>query len=238
MSTPQHVGIIMDGNGRWATRQGKDRSQGHLEGLKAARRVTRAASEAGVRYLTLYVFSTENHGRPAREVDFLMGLIGKHLEAEMEFYHELDLRVVASGDLEGLPTGVQKALRRVESATREHGGMTVNLALNHGGRDEIVRAFSRWINRHPGQAPSEGDLAAHLDHPEVPDLDLVIRTAGEQRLSNFQLWRAAYAEFLFSDSLWPDWTATDLHAALAEFGRRKRNFGKVVAVLAEVPSRN
>ncbi|MEI8094930.1 MAG: polyprenyl diphosphate synthase [Spirochaetales bacterium] len=227
MSTPQHVGIIMDGNGRWATRQGKDRSQGHLEGLKAARRVTRAAAETGIRYLTLYVFSTENHGRPVREVEFLMGLIGKHLEAEMEFYHELDLRVVASGDLEALPANVQKSLRRVESATREHGGMTVNLALNHGGRDEIARAVRRWMARRPGEVPNEADLASALDHPEVPDLDLVIRTSGEQRLSNFQLWRAAYAEFSFSETLWPDWTGTDLNEALAEFARRKRNFGKV-----------
>ncbi len=224
-----HVGIIMDGNGRWATRQNKDRSQGHLEGLKAARRVTRAAAEAGLDFLTLYVFSTENNARPTREVEFLMGLIGKHLEAELDFYRELNLRVVASGDLEALPTGVQKALQRVEDLTRHHTGMTVNLALNHGGRNEIVRAMSRWLAAHPGTVPTETDLETCLDHPEVPALDLVIRTAGEQRLSNFQLWRAAYSEFVFSDKLWPDWTAADLAAALGEFGRRKRNFGKVVA---------
>ena len=238
MKHPLHLGIIMDGNGRWATRQGKDRSQGHLEGLKAARRVTRAAAEAGVKFLTLYVFSTENSGRPTREVDFLMGLIGKHLEAEMDFYNELELRVLASGDLEQLPAGVQKSIRRVESATREHSGMTINLALNYGGRDEIVRAFARWQARHPGEVPTEASLASMLDHPEVPDLDLVVRTAGEQRLSNFQLWRAAYAEFVFSSKLWPDWTAADLEAALAEFASRKRNFGKVMAVEVEVPSRN
>jgi undecaprenyl diphosphate synthase len=238
MSTPQHLGIIMDGNGRWATRQGRDRSQGHLEGLKAARRVTRAAAQAGVRYLTLYVFSTENKGRPAREVEFLMSLIGKHLEAEMDFYRELDLRVLASGDLDALPSGVRKALARVEHATREHAGMTVNLALNHGGRDEVIRAVARWQSLHPGEVPLEDDLATMLDHPEVPDLDLVIRTAGEQRLSNFQLWRAAYAELVFSPVLWPDWNGAELSAALAEYSRRQRNFGRVVKIEVEVPSPN
>jgi undecaprenyl diphosphate synthase len=215
VQTPEHVGIIMDGNGRWAQARGLDRTKGHLEGLKAARRVTQAASDAGVKYLSLYVFSTENWKRSVDEVGFLMGLVTVHLEKEFAFYRQLGLRVVHSGDREELPTEVRRSVDRVMAATAHHTGMTINLVLNHGGRDEIVRAVNRWTQRHSGEAFTAHDLRSHLD---VPDL----------RLSNFLLWQAAYAEFVFSEKLWPDFTEADLDAALAEFAGRGRRFGAVL----------
>lgn len=225
MVVPKHMGIIMDGNGRWATARGWDRTKGHLEGLKAARKVTRAASEAGVDFLSLYVFSTENWRRSTDEVGFLMGLVALHLEKELEFYRQLGLRVVHSGDRQALPDEVRRTLDRVMAQTAHHTGMTVNLVLNHGGRDEIVRAVNRWARSSPGTAFTAGDLEAHLDVPELPALDLMVRTGGEVRLSNFLLWQAAYAEFVFTDRLWPDFDEADLHGALAEYARRCRRFG-------------
>jgi len=232
MVVPHHVGIIMDGNGRWATARGLDRTKGHLEGLKAARRVTQAASEAGVRVLSLYVFSTENWKRSTEEVGFLMGLVALHLEKEFDFYRQLGLRVVHSGDREALSSDVRKTVDRVVAQTAGHGGMTVNLVLNHGGRDEIVRAVNRWAKGATGQAFAASDLRKHLDVPELPDLDLMIRTGGEMRLSNFLLWQAAYAEFIFSPRLWPDFTEADLRAALREYAGRGRRFGAVPGLRA------
>lgn len=237
MQAPEHVGIIMDGNGRWAQARGLDRTKGHLEGLKAARRVTRAASEAGVKHLSLYVFSTENWKRSTEEVGFLMGLVGVHLERELDFYRELGLRVVHSGDRDALAPEVRKPLERVIAATALHKGMTVNLVLNHGGRDEIVRAVNRWTKTAAGREFTPRDLRNHLDVPDLPDLDLMIRTGGEIRLSNFLLWQAAYAEFVFSDKLWPDFDELDLRAALCEFAGRGRRFGAIPGVVPPSPSR-
>ena len=238
MLVPNHLGIIMDGNGRWAQARGLDRTKGHLEGLKAARRVTRAASEAGVKHLSLYVFSTENWKRSSHEVGFLMGLVSLHLEKEFDFYRELGLRVVHSGDRAALPPEVRKSLNRVVAQTATHSGMTINLVLNHGGRDEIIRAVNRWAQAASETTPknseplsfTESDLRNHLDVPDLPDLDLMIRTGGEMRLSNFLLWQAAYAEFVFNDKLWPDFDDTDLHTALNEYAGRGRRFGGVPAV--------
>ena len=227
MHKPEHLGIIMDGNGRWAQARGLERTKGHLEGLKAARRITQAASEAGIRNLSLYVFSTENWKRSTEEVGFLMGLVAKHLEKEFDFYRQLGLRVVHSGDRAALAPEVRRTLDKVIAQTAAFTGMTVNLVLNHGGRDEIVRAVNRWTRAATGRDFSAQDLRKNLDVPDLPDLDLMIRTGGEMRLSNFLLWQAAYAEFVFSPKLWPDFDAADLQAALNEFSHRGRRFGAI-----------
>lgn len=232
MKVPAHLGIIMDGNGRWATARGLDRSKGHLEGLKATRRVVRAASEAGVRCLSLYVFSTENWKRPPAEVSFLMALVTRHLERELDFYRSLGLRVLHSGDRETLPREVLRALDRTIELTAAHRGMAVNLALGYGGRDELLRAVGRWSAAGGRGRPSEDELRGFFDAPSLPDMDLVIRTAGELRISNFFLWQAAYAEFLFSPKLWPDFGETDLLLAFEEYGKRERRFGAAPAPAA------
>jgi len=237
MLVPEHVGIIMDGNGRWASRRGWDRSRGHVEGLKAARVAARTAAEAGVKALSLYVFSTENWKRSTEEVGFLLGLVTKNLEKELDFYRELGLRIVHSGDREGLPAEVRRCLDRVASQTARHTGMTLNLALNYGGRDEMVRAVNRWTRSQEGTDSPRPCTASVLrqffDEPDLPDLDLVVRTGGELRLSNFLLWQAAYAELVFSPKLWPDFSADDLMAAFREFATRGRRFGSLDGV--EIP---
>jgi undecaprenyl diphosphate synthase len=235
MALPRHVGIIMDGNGRWATARGLGRGKGHLEGLEAARRITQATSEAGIPYLSLYVFSTENWKRSVEEVGFLMSLVSLHLEREIGFYREHNLRVVHSGDRSGLPSAVRRSLGRIVDLTASHRGMVVNLALNHGGRDEILRAVARWASEKIEEPLTEERLRQHLDRPELPDLDLLIRTGGELRLSNFLLWQAAYAELVFSPKLWPDFGVADLRAALSEYEGRERRFGAAaVAVRARI----
>jgi len=237
MIIPEHLGIIMDGNGRWAQARGLDRTKGHLEGLKAARRVTRAAAEAGVKHLSLYVFSTENWKRSTEEVGFLMGLVLVHLEKEFDFYRELGLRVVHSGDRGALAPDVRRCLERVMAQTARHTGMTVNLVFNHGGRDEIVRAVNRWTATKPSEPLTAAALRNHFDVPDLPDLDLMIRTGGETRLSNFLLWQAAYAEFVFSDKLWPDFDELELRAALREYAGRGRRFGAIPGVTAPTAAR-
>ena len=220
---PVHVGIIMDGNGRWAEKRGKPRRAGHLEGVKAAKRIVRAASGAGLRFLTLYTFSTENWKRSPAEISYLMYLIRRHLKKEARFYQENRIRVVHSGSLKRLPRGVLRELAKVISDTAANGGLTVNLAIDYGGRDEILRAVNRLPDRQ-GRV-SEAELRGALDHPEIPDPDLIIRTGDECRLSNFLLWQGAYAELYFSPRMWPDWREEDLEAALAEYCRRERRFG-------------
>ncbi|TFG79584.1 MAG: di-trans,poly-cis-decaprenylcistransferase [Spirochaetales bacterium] len=220
---PVHVGLIMDGNGRWAKARGLSRTEGHKEGLKVAKRIVKAAEDFGVRYLSLYTFSTENWKRTADEVGFLMGLLRTHLGAEFDFYRENGVRIVHSGNLDGLPPDVAEAIRKVMADTAAFDGITVNLAINYGGRDEIIRAI-RTIS-HCEDPIDEAFLRARMDVPDIPDPDLVIRTGGEHRLSNFLLWQAAYSELFFSDVLWPDWNAEHLRTALEFFGSRKRRFG-------------
>ena len=226
---PQHIGIIMDGNGRWAQNIGKPRSFGHREGLEAAKRITKAASEMGIKYITLYVFSTENWKRTEAEVSFLMQLLKYHLKKELDFYRENQTKVLHSGDILTLPTQVQNELKSVIKDTADYEGLTVNLAINYGGRNEIIRAANKWLekNRSENTLLSEKDLVSFMDQPEVPDPDLIIRTAGEKRLSNFLLWESAYSEFYFSDKFWPEWTKTELEAAVNEYMNRDRKFGAV-----------
>ncbi|MBN1243123.1 MAG: di-trans,poly-cis-decaprenylcistransferase [Spirochaetales bacterium] len=215
----------MDGNGRWAKARGLPRTEGHREGLKAAKRVVAAAEDLGVKWLSLYTFSTENWKRAAEEVSFLMALIRGHLRAEFDFYRERGLRVVHSGDSSGLPGEVRAELDSVVADTASFDRMTVNLAINYGGRDEIVRACRKAVRE--DVELTETTIANRLDRPELPDLDLLIRTGGEQRTSNFMIWQAAYAELWFSPRLWPDWDRADLEQALDDYTCRERRFGGV-----------
>ena len=222
---PVHVGIIMDGNGRWAEARGKPRTEGHLEGVKAAKRVVAAAAEAGIRFLSLYTFSTENWARAQEEVSYLMGLIGLYLKKEYDFYRKNRIRIVHSGDLERLPREIAREIDDVTRDTAAFDGLMVNLSINYGGRDEIIRAFRRLAAVHDGGTLTEESFRRYLDQPDLPDPDLIIRSANELRLSNFLLWESAYSELYFSPKLWPDWDGDDLRAALAEYARRKRRFG-------------
>ncbi len=222
---PAHVGIIMDGNGRWATQRGLPRSEGHRQGLENAKNLVLAASRLGIRYLSLYAFSTENWKRTADEVGFLMGLIKRHLRSELAFYKKNSIRFVHSGDPEGLPKDIVDEIRDVEASTRHFDGMTLNIAINYGGRDEIVRAVRRLAQKGSLAELGTKDITGALDRPDLPDPDLIIRTGGEYRLSNFLLWESAYSELFFSEALWPDFSAQELEAALADFARRERRFG-------------
>jgi len=225
---PRHIGIIMDGNGRWARERSRIRTQGHLEGLKAAKRIVKAASDMGIGYLTLYAFSTENWKRAASEVGFIMGLVRQYLRGEMDFYRENRVRIRHAGDRDGLPRDIAEEIASAEADTRDFEGMQVILALNYGGRDEILRALRRLATGGADMAAlSEGDVASCLDNPDVPDPDLIIRSAGEFRTSNFLLWEGAYAELFVSPKLWPDWTGDDLTAAVNEYRNRERRFGGV-----------
>ena len=223
---PAHVGIIMDGNGRWATRRSLSRHRGHREGLTAAKRTVKAARDLGIKYLSLYTFSTENWRRTKDEVGFLMGLIATHLKKEYDFYRENRVRVVHSGDLTRLPAKLRREIETVAGDTARHDGIQVNLAINYGGRDEIVRSVNRWLHNGRGDTNLDADaLRQHLDLPDFPEPDLVIRTGGEKRLSNFLIWECAYSELLFTDVLWPDFGHDQLFDAVLDYQNRERKFG-------------
>jgi undecaprenyl diphosphate synthase len=218
----------MDGNGRWAQERKQLRTQGHLEGLKCAKRIVKAASDLGVRYLTLYVFSTENWKRAAEEVGFIMGLVKQYLKGELDFYRENRIRLRHTGDPAGLPPDISRELREALEETCSFEGMQVILALNYGGRDEIVRAVRRLTAAGlPPEAVTAETIRRNLDNPDIPDPDLIIRSGGDHRISNFLLWEGAYSEYYFSDTLWPDWTETDLADAVAAYQKRERRFGGV-----------
>lgn len=227
---PRHIGIIMDGNGRWATSRGLRRTRGHREGIEAAKRVVLAAIAENVPYLTLYAFSTENWRRAEEEVSFIMALVARNLRDQYDFYRENNVRVRHSGNLEGLPEEVRREISTVTEETRRNRAITVNLAINYGGRDEIVRAVNRIMQARAGTSQTHApftveEIESHLDLPDLPDPDLIIRTGGERRLSNFLIWESAYSELYFSARLWPEWCGDDLRDAIVDFRQRKRNFG-------------
>ncbi|MBQ1671429.1 MAG: di-trans,poly-cis-decaprenylcistransferase [Treponema sp.] len=225
---PVHIGIIMDGNGRWAKQRGQIRTAGHEEGLKRAKEIAKAASDLGIKYVTLYAFSTENWKRAKSEVGFLMNLIHTHLLKELKFYKENSIRVRLLGDITGLPAIIQKDILETEEDTKDFTGLTICLAINYGGRDEIVRSIKKMIKKGiPEQEITEGTVSSHFDFPELPDVDLLIRTGGEQRISNFLIWQASYAEFLFTKTLWPDYNKEEFYNNIAEFQKRTRRFGAV-----------
>ena len=227
----RHIGIIMDGNGRWAQKRGQLRTQGHLEGLKAAKRVVKAASEMGIAYLTLYTFSTENWKRTAEEVGFIMGLVKQYLRGELDFYRENSVRIRHAGSREGLPHDI---LAELDEACRETGafnGLQVILALNYGGRQELLRGAKALAQRAlAGEDPDKWDEDSFSDElytSGMPEPDLLIRTGGDMRVSNFLLWQLAYAEIWYTDTYWPDFGEDDLREALSAFGKRQRRFGGV-----------
>ena len=225
---PVHVGIIMDGNGRWAKQRGMLRTSGHEEGLKRAKEIAKAAADLGLRYVTLYVFSTENWKRTEQEVGFLMNLIHTHLVKEMLFYKENQIRVKMIGDISGLPKLIQNDINEAVADTEHFTGLTLTLAINYGGRDELLRGIKKLISSHKeAETVSEKMLADTFDFPELPDLDLLIRTGGEKRLSNFLLWQSAYAELIFSDTLWPEYREAEFYDDIKEFMQRNRRFGAV-----------
>lgn len=220
---PRHVAIIMDGNGRWAKARGLPRAAGHKAGAEAARRALRAAGEAGVECLTLYAFSSENWRRPEAEINDLMGLLRFYLKAELGSLHREGIRLKILGNHRAFKPDVAALIDEAVERTAANTRMTLAIALNYGARQELVRAARALVE--DGREVSEDALDAALDTAELPPLDLLIRTSGEHRLSNFLLWQAAYAELLFLDTLWPDFDEAAMQAALDDFARRERRFG-------------
>ena len=227
---PTHIGIIMDGNGRWAKQRSLPRSMGHFEGVKAAKRIVQAASELEIPYLTFYAFSTENWSRPSKEVDYLMNLFSTRLFSEINFYNSVGARILVRGNSSRFPSSVQNAIISTQDATSHNRHITVTLAINYGGQDEIVRSVNRWLSdRDCGEREfSAEDVMKHFDHPEIPTVDYIIRSGGERRISNFLLWESAYAELMFYDSLWPDWRKEHLVQACEEYANRIRRYGGVL----------
>jgi undecaprenyl diphosphate synthase len=231
---PRHVAIIMDGNGRWAEQRGLSRLYGHRVGKDSVRAVVEASRELGIEYLSLFAFSTENWQRPPREVDGLMTLLRKYLASELGKMMRHGIRLVAVGSLRRLPPAVRQALRASIAATRNNTGMTVILAVSYGGREDIaqaVRAIARRVKRGellPEQV-TEDTIAEHLATHGVPDPDLLIRTSGEQRISNFFLWQLAYTELYVTDTLWPDFREREYTEALTLYQQRQRRFGRTGA---------
>jgi undecaprenyl diphosphate synthase len=229
---PAHVAIIMDGNGRWATQRGLPRVAGHREGVKAARAIVRAADAVGLRFLTLYAFSTENWTRPEDEVTMLMRLLEESIYRELPDLMEHHVRLRVIGRTTGVPLPVRRGLEHVARETRDNAGLTLVVAFNYGGRDELLDAFRVLARRvQAGElapdAVSETDVSRALYTEGVPDPDLLIRTSGEMRVSNFLLWQIAYTELWMTPTLWPDFGAADLYRAVADYQRRSRRFGGV-----------
>jgi undecaprenyl diphosphate synthase len=229
---PEHVAVIMDGNGRWANMRSLPRVAGHRAGMKAVKDVVKAADEIGVRYMTMYAFSTENWKRPRDEVDFLMKLPQEFLSTELDELIERGVKIRMLGSKDRLPSHTLNALLQAEEKTRENTGLQLNFALNYGGRDEIVKAFSELAARvKSGELDpteiNEADISRYLYTSDIPDPDLLIRTSGEIRLSNFMLWQLAYTEMWFTDVLWPDFNREHFYQAIAEYQGRARRYGAV-----------
>lgn len=232
LAGPRHVAIIMDGNGRWATRRGLPRLEGHRKGVEAVRDVVKACPDLGINVITLYAFSTENWKRPVEEVQGLMSLFRRYFRKEAANLVKEGARVVFIGDRAGMDGDIQEMMASLEAQSAHNTKLTICIALNYGGRAEIASAARRLAQkvgegRIAADQVCEKALASELNTAGLPDPDLVIRTSGEQRLSNFLLWQCAYAEFLFVDDLWPDFTADKLAEALSVFDARERRFGAV-----------
>mgnify|MGYP001001478755 CR=1 FL=1 len=228
---PQHVAIIMDGNGRWASKRGLPRMAGHRQGAEAARRIVQLAADAGIEYLTLFGFSSENWNRPEEEISELMRLLRHYLRAETAELHKNGARLRVVGDRKALDADIVQLIENAENLTAENTRITVVMALNYGGRQDIAYAARQIAKRAveerrvPDMSEVEGLFTHFLMTAGIPDPDLLIRTSGEQRISNFLLWQCAYAEFVFTETLWPDFGREDLAAALAEYAGRERRFG-------------
>ena len=223
---PLHVAITMDGNGRWAQQRKLPRTAGHDQGLHTVKRIVKLASDIGIKYLTLYVFSTENWKRTEKEVGFLMNLIHIHLCGELDFYKQNGIKINHIGDIGSLPDSIKKDIKEAIEDTKDFTGMTLNLAINYGGRDELLRGIKKIINNKINENEiTEQLISSFLDMPQSPDVDLLIRTGGEKRLSNFLLWHIPYAEQIYTDTLWPDYTDEEFIKNIEDFSHRNRRFG-------------
>jgi len=238
MQIPTHIAIIMDGNGRWAEQRHLPRVLGHRKGVESVQTIVDGCMELGIRYLTLYAFSSENWGRPQEEVEALMGLLGTFLKKELSQLHERGIRLMAVGELDRLPKSISKILKDIIKKTADNDRMVLNLALSYGSRNELTRAMQtigREIAKGTLQADNltEADIEEALDTHSIPDPDLLIRTSGEMRISNFLLWQTAYTELYFTETLWPDFSRDQLLLAIAEYSRRQRRFGLTGAQLRD-----
>jgi undecaprenyl diphosphate synthase len=222
---PKHIAIIMDGNGRWAKERGFERTAGHEEGAKTVRNITTHCSDLGVKYLTLYAFSTENWSRPKLEVEFLMKLLERYFKSELSVYLENNVRFKAIGDISKFSKKLQAVIKDVEEKTSSCTGLTQILALNYGSRDEIIRAIKK-LNEKELEV-NEENLNSCLDTQGIPDVDLLIRTSGEVRVSNYLLWQIAYAEMFFTQNFWPEFSTQELDDIISDFNRRERRFGGI-----------
>ncbi len=229
---PNHIAIILDGNGRWAKKRGLPRTAGHTQGAKNIETISRAAYKMGVKYLTIYVFSTENWKRPQSEVDAIMKLLNNYLSNCLKNAKKNNMQVRILGDKTRLDPDMQKKIAELEEVSKQYDGLNLNVAINYGSRDEIVRA-TRTIAEDVRSGKINPDditdemISNHLDTREVPDPDFLIRTSGEERLSNYLLWQLAYSEFYFTDVPWPDFSVKDLEMAIEEYNRRNRRYGNV-----------
>jgi undecaprenyl diphosphate synthase len=231
---PRHVAIIMDGNGRWAAARGLPRAEGHRRGVEALRKTVRAAGDLGIGVLTIFSFSSENWSRPASEIRDLMGLLRRFIRNDLAELHQNDVRVRVIGERDDLDPDIRRLLEEAEDLTRANAGLVLVVAFNYGARQEIARAARRVAaevaaGRIKTDAITPELLAEQLDAPDLPDPDVIIRTSGEQRLSNFLLWQAAYSELVFVPTYWPDFDRAALEGAIAEYRRRERRFGGLVA---------
>jgi undecaprenyl diphosphate synthase len=229
---PRHIAIIMDGNGRWATQKGQPRVFGHKSGVKSVREATEGAAELGIEFLTLYAFSTENWGRPKMEVSALMSLLVDTLRTEIDTLNKNNIRLKTIGEIELMPEVTYKALLEGIESTSQNTGLTLTLALNYSSRSELTKATKIIAEKVKSGAlfPDEIDeevIAQHLETAGIPDPDILIRTSGEFRLSNFILWQIAYTELIFTPVLWPDFTRKDLYQAIIDYQKRERRFGKI-----------
>lgn len=230
---PHHVAFIMDGNGRWAQQRGRPRLEGHQAGVERIRAVLQTLDGYGVRYATIYAFSTENWFRPPEEVTGLMGIFSAAVSVETRLLHENDVRIVHIGKTGNLSPDLRQAVAEAQELTRDNGGITLNVALDYGGRDEIIEAV-RGIIRDgvPAEQVDEAVFARYLFTADCPDPDLIIRTGGEQRISNFLLWQSAYSEYYHTPTLWPDLQPAELSEVLTDFAARQRRYGRIAAPAA------
>ena len=231
-SVPQHIAIIMDGNGRWATKRGMPRYAGHAYGAETFRTIANYCRDIGVKYLTVYAFSTENWKRSQEEIGAIMGLLGKYLREALADMEKNRVRFVFFGDLSALSPELRELCEQAQERSRAYDGVQVNFCLNYGGRDELVTAARRFARdcmdgKTTPEALDAARFSAYLYSADVPDPELIIRPSGEKRTSNFLLWQSAYSEYVFTDVLWPDFTPEDLEKAIAEFNQRSRKFGGV-----------
>ena len=230
MKIPQHVAIILDGNGRWAKSKGMPRNYGHTLGAKNVEVICKAAHDMGISYLTLYAFSTENWNRPDSEVSALMKLLNSYLKNCIKTAAKNNMRVRVIGDITGLDPAMQKQIAELEEASKHNDGLNFQIALNYGSRDEMIRAMKKMVEDHDaGRLPvseiNEESFTRYLDTHDIPDPDLLIRTSGEQRLSNYLLWQLAYSEFYFTKVPWPDFSPEELKKAVEEYSNRDRRYG-------------